>query len=54
MTGLIIDAEYNTQTTYSGVLAMVMAGLNLGAMTYAIFANSFATNVVKTTQIHSW
>jgi hypothetical protein len=54
VTGLIVGAEYNAQTTLSGVPAMVMARVKPIAMNYAMFVNPFATNAVKTAQIHSW
>jgi hypothetical protein len=54
VTGLIIGAEYNAQTTLSGILAMVMAHVKPIVINYAIFVNPFATNAVKTTHIHSW
>jgi len=54
VTGLIISAEYNAPTTLPGILAMVMARGKPIAIDYAMFVNSFARNVVKTTQIHSW
>jgi len=54
VTGLIVGTEYNAQTTLSGILAMVMARVKPIAINYAMFVNPFATNAVKTTQIHSW
>jgi len=54
VTGLIVGAEYNAQTTLSGVLAMVMAHVKPIANNYAMFVNPLATNAVKTAQIHSW
>jgi len=54
VTGLIVGAEYNAQTTLTGIPAMVMAGVNPIAINYAIFVNPFATNAVKTAHIHSW
>jgi len=54
VTGLIVCAEYNAQTTLSGVPAMVMACVQPIAINYAMFVNPFSTNVVKTAQIHSW
>jgi len=53
MTGLTVGAEYNTQTTLSGIPAIVMAGVNPIAINYAMFVNPFGTNAVKTAQIHS-
>jgi len=54
VTGLIVGAEYHAQATLSGVPAMVMARVNHIASNYVMFVNPFATNAVKTTQIHSW
>jgi len=54
VTGLIVSAEYNPQTTLSGVLAMVMARVKPIAINYAMFVDPFTTNGVKITQIHSW
>jgi hypothetical protein len=54
VTGLIVGAEYNAQTTLSGVSVMVMAPVKAIAINYAMFVNPFATNGVKTAQIHSW
>jgi len=54
MTGLIITAEYNPQTTISGVPAMLMACEKPIAIDYAMFVNPFATNAVNTAHIHSW
>jgi hypothetical protein len=54
MTGLIIGAEYNAQTTLSGIPAMVMARVKPIAINYAMFVNPFATNALKTAQIYSW
>jgi len=54
MTGLIVSTKYNAQTTLSGVPAMVMARVKPIAINSGIFVNPFATNVVKTSQIHSW
>jgi len=53
-TSLIVGAEYNAQTTLSGVPAMVMAHVKRIAINYVKFVNPFATNAVKTAQIHSW
>jgi len=53
VTGLIVGAEYNAQTTLSGVPAMVMARVKPKAINYAMFVNLFATNAVKTTLSHS-
>jgi len=49
-----VGAEYNAQTTLSGVRAMVMARVKHIAINYAMFVNPFATNAVKTAQIQSW
>jgi len=54
VTGLIVSAEYNAQTTLSSVPAMVMARVKPIAINYAILVNPFATNAAKTTQIYSW
>jgi len=54
MTGLIIGVQYNTQTTLSANLAVVMARVKPIAIKYGLFLNPFATNAVKTAQIHSW
>jgi hypothetical protein len=54
VTGLIVGAEYNAQTTLSGVPAMVMAHVKPIAINYVMFVNPFAPNAVKTAQIHSW
>jgi hypothetical protein len=54
VTGIIVSGEYNVQTTFSGVPAMVTAHVEPIAMNYAMFVNPFATNAVKTAQIHSW
>ena len=53
MTGFIVGAEYNGHPTLSGVPAMVMARVKPIAINYVMFVNPFATNAVKTTQIHS-
>jgi len=54
ITGLIVGAEYNAQTTISGVPVMVMARVKPIAINYVMFVNPFATKVEKTDQIHSW
>jgi len=54
VTGLIIGAEYNAQKTVSGVPAMGMACVMPIGINYVMFVNLFATNAVKTPQIHSW
>jgi len=54
VTGLIVGAGYHAQTTVSGVPAMAMARVKPIAINYAVFVNPFATNEVKTAQIHSW
>jgi len=51
---LIVGAEYNAQTTVAGNTAMVMARVKPLAINYAMFVNPFATNAMKTAQIHSW
>jgi len=53
LTVLIAGGEYNTQTTLSVVLGMVMARVKLLSMNYAVFVNPFAMNVGKTDQVHS-
>jgi len=53
MTGLLVGTDYNSQTTLSGILAMVMACVKPVAINYGIFVNPFATNAVKTAQIAS-
>jgi len=50
----MVGAEYITQTTLSGVPAMVMARVKPIAINYAMFVNHFAANAVKIAQIHSW
>jgi len=54
VTGLIVGTEYNAQTMLPGVPAMVMSHVKPIAINYVMFVNSFATNAVKTAQIHSW
>jgi len=54
VTDLIVGAQCNAQTTLSGITALVMARVKPIAINFAMFVNLFATNVVKTTQIHSW
>ena len=54
LTGLIVGTEYNMQTSLSGIPAMVMAHAQPIAINYAMIVNPFATNAVKTAQIHSW
>jgi len=54
VTGLIVGTEFNAQTFLSGIPATVMARIKPIAINYTMFVNPFATNVVKTTQIHSW
>jgi len=49
VTGLIIGAKYNTQTTLPGVLAMAMARLKRIVTNDAMCGNPFATNAVKPT-----
>jgi len=45
--------NYNAPTTLSGVPVMVIAHVKPIAITYAMFVNPFATNGVKTAQIHT-
>jgi len=52
--GLIVGAKYNTPTTLSGLLAMVISHVKPIAINYAMIVNPFATNAVKTVQIRSW
>ncbi|KAF8241768.1 hypothetical protein K440DRAFT_641234 [Wilcoxina mikolae CBS 423.85] len=52
--GQIVGAEYGIQQTLSGVESLVLAEVKPIAGRYAMFNNPFATNAVKTTQIHSW
>jgi hypothetical protein len=54
VTGLIVGAEYNAQTTLLGVPAMVMSRVTPIAINYDTFVNPVATNAVKTAQIHNW
>jgi len=54
VTGLIVRAEYNAQTTLPGVLAMVMACVKPIALHFVMYLSPVPTNVVKTTRIHSW
>lgn len=54
VTGQIVGAEYGIQQTLSGVEALVLAEVKPIAGRYAMFNNPFATNAVKTAQIHSW
>jgi len=54
MTGLIVGAEYNAQTTLAGVPAMDMASAKPTAINYATYVNPLAMNAVKTAHIHSW
>jgi hypothetical protein len=53
VTGLIVGAAFNDETSLSGVLAMVMARVKHIGIRYAMFMYPFTTNMVKTTQIHS-
>jgi len=53
-TGLIVGTEYNTQTTLEEFPAMVLLSEKPTAVIYAMFIQPFATNVVRTAQIHSW
>jgi hypothetical protein len=54
MTGLLVGAECNTQTTLSGIPVMVLAQVKPIAINHAVFVTPFAPNAVKTAQIHSW
>jgi len=54
VTGLIVGAECNAQTTLSGIPAMLMSRVKPIAYNYAMLVNPFATNAVKTAQIHTW
>jgi hypothetical protein len=54
VTRLIIGAQYNTQTTLSGIPAMVIAHVTPIAVNHEMFVNPFATNAVKTPPILSW
>jgi hypothetical protein len=54
VTDLIVSTKYNAQTNRSGNPAMVMARVKPIAINFARFGNPFATNAVKTAQIHSW
>ena len=54
VTGLIISAEYNAQSTHSGDLVMVMAAGNDIPINYVMFVNHFGMNAVKTALICSW
>ena len=54
VTGLILGAEYIAQTTISCILATVLACVKPSVINYVMFANPFAMNVVKTTQIQRW
>jgi hypothetical protein len=53
-TGQVVGTEYGIQQTISGVEALVLAEVKPIAGRYAMFNNPFATNAVKTAQIHSW
>jgi hypothetical protein len=48
VTGLIVGAEYNAQTTLSGIPVIVMAHVKSIAINYAMFVNPFATNALTT------
>jgi len=54
VTGVIVGTDFNMQTTLSGVPVMVMACVEHLAIKCAMFVTPFATNPVKTAQIHSW
>jgi len=51
MASLIVGTEYNTQTTHSGILGMVMFVVQPIALNYTMFVNPFAMDTGKTTQI---
>jgi len=52
MTGLMSSTVYNTLATLSGIPAMVMAYVKPKAINYGMVVNLFATNAVKTAQVH--
>jgi hypothetical protein len=54
MTCLIVVADYNIQTSRSGIQEMIMARVMLIVINYEMVVNRFATNLVKTVQIHCW
>jgi hypothetical protein len=54
VTGQTVGAQYGIQQTLSGVAALVLAEVKPITGRYSMFNNPFATNAVKTTQIHSW
>lgn len=52
VTGLIISAEYNAQTTCSGILAIIIEHVMPIAVDHAMIVNPLATHALKTAQIH--
>jgi hypothetical protein len=53
VTGLIVGAEYNPQTTIQGVLAIVMSHVKPIAIKKVMFLNPAVMNAVKTSHTHS-
>jgi hypothetical protein len=53
VTGLIVGAEYNPQTTIQGDLAMVMSHVKPIAIEKVMFLNPAVMNAVKTAHTHS-
>jgi len=53
MTGFIVSAQYNTQSTLSGVAVIIMACVKCIVINHPIIENPFTMNAVKTAQIHS-
>lgn len=54
MRGLLVRAEYYTQTTASGDPVMVMARMKSLAIIYLTLPNPFSRNLVKLTEANSW
>jgi hypothetical protein len=54
VTGFIVIGDYNTETTLSGILSMIMAHVKPAGTNFAIIVILYATNVAKTAQIHTW
>jgi len=54
VTGLIIGAEFNYETTLSGIPVMVMARGKPITINYPMLVNPFGMNAVKTAQSRSW
>jgi hypothetical protein len=52
--GLLVRAEYYTQTTASGDPVMVMARMKPIAIIYLMLPNPFSRNLVKLTEANSW